>query len=60
MFMLYFLEIPKGIKKGLDFYISRFFWQNDDFLKKNQLSKWNIICHPNDQGGLVVEVLNTF
>lgn len=46
MFMLSFLEIPKGVRKRLDFYRSRFFWQSDEHKRKYRLTKWNIICHP--------------
>jgi hypothetical protein len=58
MFMLSFLEIPKGVRKRLDFYRSQFFWQNDQLKKKYRLTRWNIICRPKDQGGLGVEVLD--
>jgi hypothetical protein len=51
MFMLSFLEIPKGVLKRLDFYRSRFFWQSDQSKRKYRLTKWNIICRPKDQGG---------
>jgi hypothetical protein len=34
MFMLSFLEIPKGVSKRLDFFRSRFFWQNDNHKRK--------------------------
>jgi hypothetical protein len=57
MFMLSFLEIPKGVRKQLDFYRSRFFWQSDELKRKYWLTKWNIICRPKDQGGFGVEVL---
>ena len=57
MFMLSFLEIPKGVRKRLDFYRSRFFWQDDENKRKYRLTKWNLICRPKDQGGLGVEVL---
>jgi hypothetical protein len=57
MFMLSFFEIPKGVKKRLDFYRSRFFWQNDQLKRKYRLTKWNIICRPKEQGGLGVEIL---
>jgi hypothetical protein len=57
MFMLSFLEIPAGVRKRLDFYRSRFFWQCDENKKKYRLTKWNIICRSKDQGGLGVEVL---
>ena len=57
MFLLSFLEIPKGVCKRLDYYRSHFFWQSDGHKKKYRLAKWNIICRPKDQGGLGVEVL---
>jgi hypothetical protein len=57
MFMLSFLEIPKGVRKRLDFFRSRFFWQSDGHKRKYRLTKWNIICRPKDQGGLGVEDL---
>jgi len=55
--MLSFFELPKGVRKRLDFYRSRFFWQSDENKRKYRLTKWNIICRPKDQGGLGVEVL---
>jgi hypothetical protein len=57
MFMLSFFEIPVGVRKRLDFYRSRFFWQSDGHKRKYRLSRWNIICRPKDQGGLGIEVL---
>ena len=58
MFLLSFFEIPKGVRKRLDFYRSRFFWQSDQYKKKYRLTKWNIICRPKDQGGLGIELLD--
>ena len=58
MFMLSFLEIPKGVRKRLDMFRSRFFWQSDGHKRKYRLTKWEIICRPKDQGGLGVEVLD--
>jgi hypothetical protein len=57
MFMLSFLQIPKGVRKRLDYYRSQFFWQCDEHKKKYRLTKWNIICRPRDQGGIGAEVL---
>jgi hypothetical protein len=57
MFMLSFFEIPKGVRKRLDFFRSRFFWQSDGHKRKYRLTRWNIICRPKDQGGLGIEVL---
>jgi hypothetical protein len=55
--MLSFLEIPVGVRKRLDFFRSRFFWQGDGHKKKYRLTKWDIICRPKDQGGLGIEDL---
>jgi hypothetical protein len=44
MFMLSFLEIPKRVRKRLDFYCSRFFCQLYDDKEKYMLTKWNITC----------------
>jgi hypothetical protein len=55
--MLSFFEIPIGVRKCLDFYISIFSWEREDNKNKYRLTKWNIICHPKDQGGLEIEVL---
>jgi hypothetical protein len=54
MFMLSFLEIPVGVRKRLDFYRSRFFWQSDENKRKYRLTKWNIVYRPKDQGALVL------
>jgi hypothetical protein len=48
----------KGVRKRLDYYRSRFFWQSDGHKRKYRLTKWDIICRPRDQGGLGVEVLD--
>jgi hypothetical protein len=58
MFVLSFFEIPKSVRKILDFFRSHFFWQSDNLKKKYRLRKWNIICcRPMDQGVLGIEVL---
>jgi hypothetical protein len=57
MFMLSFLQIHVGVRKCLDFYKSRFFWQSGKDKRKYRLTKWNIVCRPKDQGGLGIEVL---
>jgi hypothetical protein len=48
MFMLSFFEIPKGVLEKIDYFRSRFFWQNDSQKKKYRLTKWSIICQPKD------------
>ena len=50
-------RVPKGVRKRLDFYRSRFFWQSDGHKKKYSLAKWEMICRPKEQGGLGIEVL---
>ena len=57
MFLLSFFEVPVGVRKRLDFYRSRFFWQSDELKRKYRLAKWDVICRPKDQGGLGVENL---
>jgi hypothetical protein len=39
MFMLSFFEVPKGVLEKIDYYRSRFFWQNDSKKKKYRLAK---------------------
>jgi hypothetical protein len=56
MSMLSFLEIATGVRKRLDYYRSKFFWQYEH-KNKYRLSKWNIVCRPKDQDGLGIEVL---
>uniref|UniRef100_A0A453NTJ0 Uncharacterized protein n=1 Tax=Aegilops tauschii subsp. strangulata TaxID=200361 RepID=A0A453NTJ0_AEGTS len=50
MFLLSFFEVPKGVRKRLDFYRSLFFWQSDEVKTKYRLARWDIICRPKDQG----------
>jgi hypothetical protein len=57
MFMLSFFDIPKRVRKRLDFFRSRFFWQCEENKRKYRLTKWNMICRSKDQGDLGVEVL---
>ncbi|WVZ83546.1 hypothetical protein U9M48_030683, partial [Paspalum notatum var. saurae] len=52
MFILFFIEAPKGVLKKLDYYRSRFFWQCDEHKKKYRLAKWCILCKPKHIGGL--------
>jgi hypothetical protein len=57
MFLFSFFEIPKGVRKRLDYYRSCFFWESDQ-TKRKYLTRWNIIRCPKDQGGLGIEVLD--
>ena len=58
MLMLSFFEIPRGIFKKIEYYRSRFFWQNDGHKKKYRLVKWNILRKPKEQGGLGIQDLD--
>ena len=57
MYMMSFFEIPKGLRKKLDYFRSRFFWQTDEYKRKYRLAKWDILCQPKDQGGLGIHNL---
>ena len=57
MFLLSFFQVPVGVRKRLDFYRSRFFWQGDELKRKYRLTKWDIVCRAKDQGGLGIENL---
>jgi len=52
MFMMSFFAIPRGVRKRLDYYRSRFFWQCDEHKKKYRLAKWSILCKPRCMGRL--------
>ena len=52
-----FFMVPVGVRKRLDYFRNKFFWQSDQHKKKYHLTKWNLICRPKDQGGLGIEVL---
>ena len=56
MFMLSFFEVSREVLKKMDYYRSRFYWQNEQHKKKYRLAKWEIMCQPKDQGGL--DILN--
>ena len=57
-FMLSFFEAPKGVLRKLQYYISRFFWQNDQHKKKYKLVMWPLMCQPKEQGGLGIQNLD--
>jgi hypothetical protein len=53
-----FFEVPRGVLKKIEYFRSRFFWQNDEHKKKYRLTKWNILCQPKEQGGLEIQNLD--
>jgi hypothetical protein len=55
--MMSFFEIPKGVRKKLDYFRSRFFWQSDEHKRKYRLAKWDIMWQPKEQGGLGIHNL---
>uniref|UniRef100_A0A8I7B6E0 Reverse transcriptase domain-containing protein n=1 Tax=Hordeum vulgare subsp. vulgare TaxID=112509 RepID=A0A8I7B6E0_HORVV len=48
MFLLSFFEVLVGVRKRLDFYRPRFFWQSDEVKKKYMLARSDIVCRPKD------------
>ena len=48
MYMMSFFDIPKGARKKLDYFRSRFFWQSDEHKRKYRLAKWDILCQPKE------------
>jgi hypothetical protein len=48
MFMMSFFELSKRGLEKIDFFKSRFFWQNDQHKRKYRLVKWKIMCQPKD------------
>jgi hypothetical protein len=51
MYMLSFFCHTVRCLKKLDYFLSRFFWQQEA-KHKYRLIKWSILCQPKDQGGL--------
>ena len=57
MYIMFFFEISKGVRKKLDYFRSRFFWQSDEHKRKYRLAKWDIMCQPKNQSGLGIHNL---
>ena len=57
LYMISFFQLPKGILKRLNYFRSRFFWQGDCEKKKYRLTKYSVVCFPQDQGGLGIHDL---
>lgn len=52
MYMISFYRLPVGVRDRIDFFRKRFFWQEDQGIRKYHLVNWQEICSPKDQGGL--------
>jgi hypothetical protein len=55
MFMLSFFEVLGGVLEKIYYFRSWFFWQGSDHKKKYRLAKWEILCQPNEVGGLGIQ-----
>jgi hypothetical protein len=53
-----FFKVSRGVLKKIEYFRSRFFWQNDEHKKKYRPTKWNILCQPKEQGGLGIQNLD--
>ena len=47
MLSLFLRSLEESSK--IEYFGSRFFWQNDQHRKKYRLAKWEILCLPKDQ-----------
>lgn len=52
LYMLSFLEAPKGVVKRLDYFRARLLWQEQQGRRKYHLVNWPNVCLPKDCGGL--------
>lgn len=57
MYMMSFFAIPKEVIKKIDYFRSRFYWQGDGHKCKYQPARWDVLCRPKDQWGLVLHDL---
>ena len=57
--MLSFFRMTKGILRKVDYYRSRFFWQNNEHKKKYRLEKWGLLNTPKCMRGLGITNLDT-
>jgi hypothetical protein len=46
LYMISFFLLPKGVFHKINYYRSRFFWQEDNEKKKYQMVKWSVVCRP--------------
>jgi hypothetical protein len=57
--MLSLFEMPKGTEKRCDIFRKHLLWLEKEDAKKYQPVKWEIVCMPQEQGGLGVVYLRT-
>jgi hypothetical protein len=55
--MITFFLLTKRVLHKLNYYRSKFFWQEDSEKRKYWLVKWSVVCRPKDQNGLGVHDL---
>jgi hypothetical protein len=58
MFMMSFFELPRGVLEKIDYFRSRFYWQNDQHKRKYRPDKWEILCQPKVQCGVGIQNLD--
>jgi hypothetical protein len=59
LFMLSFFEVSRGVLEKIEYFLSRFFWQQDNHKKKYRLAKWDVLYQPRDQGGMRIMNIDT-
>lgn len=59
LYMLSFLEAPKGVIKRMNYFKARLLWQEHHDKRRCHLVNWANVCMPKDCGGLGVLDLAT-
>ena len=58
LFMLFFLEAPKGVLESLNSSRAKMVWQESSDRRKYHLVNWPTVCMPKSCGGLGVCMLH--
>jgi hypothetical protein len=59
LFMPSFFEVSRGVLEKIEYFRSRFFWQQEYHKKKYRLAKWDVLCQTRDQGGVGIINIDT-